>query len=298
MDSVLTLICNPLEPNLDASIVTEAAAALNGQGAVTGAPVWLTEGIACDLAFDEMPMDRAEAAVRLHLQGFPVDVAVQQADARRKSLLVADMDSTIVTGETLDELADFADCGGEVAKITNRAMNGEVGFADALRERVRLLAGLDADCLAKTMERVELTPGATALVRTMASNGAKTLLVSGGFKYFTERVRELAGFDADKGNTLEIEDGKLTGRVVDPIIDKNAKLQALRDFAAAGGVAMADTLAVGDGANDLPMLLTAGTGIAYHAKPVVWAGARVRIEHSDLTALLYLQGYRGSDFVS
>lgn len=298
MDSVLTLICNPLDPELDASIVSEAAQTLNGQDAETGAPDWLAEGIACDLPFTGMPLAEAEAAVGLHLQGFPVDVVAQPAQGRRKSVLVADMDSTIVTAETLDDLADLAGHGAQVARITERAMNGGIEFADALRERVALLEGLDVAALEQTMDRVELTPGAGALVGTMSKNGAATLLVSGGFKYFTERVRHMAGFDADVGNILDIEDGKLTGRVVEPIVDKDVKLQALQDFATDNGAAMTDTMTVGDGANDLPMLLAAGTGVAYHAKPVVSAGARIRIEHADLTALLYLQGYRADDFIT
>ncbi|MHA1597664.1 MAG: phosphoserine phosphatase SerB [Alphaproteobacteria bacterium] len=297
MDSVLTLVCNPLRPDLDTSIVSEAAAALNGQGADTGLADWLADGVACDLPFDGIAHGEAETVVRLHLQGFPVDVCAQSPEGRRKSLLIADMDSTIVTGETLDELADFAGHGEQVAKITAHAMNGEVGFADALKERVALLEGLDAAALEKTMDRVALTPGAAVLVATMRANGAKALLVSGGFTYFTERLRARVGFDSDMGNTLEIEDGKLTGRVIEPVIDKDVKLRALQDFASQYDVAMTDTMAVGDGANDLPMLLAAGTGVAYHAKPVVSAEARVRIEHADLSALLYIQGYRGGDFV-
>ncbi|MBT3237756.1 MAG: phosphoserine phosphatase SerB [Rhodospirillaceae bacterium] len=297
MDSVLTLICDPLNPDLDSSIVSEAAAALNAQGGETGTPDWLSDGVACDIVFGGISLSDACAAVDLHLQGFPVDIAAQTLDGRRKKLLVADMDSTIVTSETLDELADYAGHGEDVVKITARAMNGEVGFADALRERVALLEGLEADALEKTMARVNMTSGAETLVGTMAANGAKALLVSGGFTYFTERVRDMAGFARDMGNTLEIEGGKLTGRVIEPIVNNVVKLQALQDFATDNGVGVGDVLAVGDGANDLDMLQAAGTGVAYHAKPVVSARARIRIEHADLTALLYLQGYRKSDFI-
>jgi len=298
MNHILTLICNPCTADLDGGIVAETAAALRQQGAETGDADWLADGVACDLPFSGIDPQQAEAIASLHLQGFAVDINALENQNRRKKLLIADMDSTIVTGETLDDLAEFAGCGEKVAHITNRAMNGEIRFVDALKERIRLLEGLPVENLERTMNAVELTPGAETLVRTMKANGAKSMLVSGGFTFFTKRVRDWVGFDADRGNLLEIENDKLTGGVIEPIINKAAKLDTLNAFAANHGVTLEDTLAVGDGANDLPMLKAAGLGVAYHAKPVLIESARVGIEHGDLTALLYLQGYRAKEFIS
>jgi len=301
METILTLICNPGDgghdgEQLDGGIVAEAAAALNGLGATTGAADWLSAAVACDIPFAGVTCEQAETVVRLHLQGFPVDVFAQACEGRAKRLLVADMDSTIVTTETLDDLAEFAGLGPEIAAITTRAMNGEIGFTDALRERVAMLEGLDAGYLEKTMAGIALTAGAETLVRTMARNDAPSLLVSGGFTCFADKIAERAGFAAAVANRLDIIGGRLTGTVAEPIVNNDAKLAALKDFAAKHGVAMADSMAVGDGANDLKMLQAAGLGVAYHAKPVVAERARARIEHGDLAALLYLQGYRADDF--
>jgi phosphoserine phosphatase len=208
------------------------------------------------------------------------------------------MESTIIRQEMLDELADMVGIKDRVADITWRAMNGEIDFKDALRERVALLAGLPAAMLEAAQARVTLMPGARALVATMRAQGARCVLVSGGFKVFTARVRDEVGFDADQANDLEIADGKLTGRPVEPILDKDAKLAALMRIAGENRIPLRETLAVGDGANDLPMLQAAGLGVAYHAKPAVAAGARARIDHGDLTALLYAQGYRAEDIVA
>ncbi|MCW8836288.1 MAG: phosphoserine phosphatase SerB [Rhodospirillales bacterium] len=297
MINVLTLITNPNEPGLDDGLVSEVAAVLDRLGAHPGEPEWLDPEIACDLPFEGGALEDARAAVREILQGWPVDVIAQTVEGRRKKLLIADMDSTIVIGETLDDLAAFTGLKDRVQRITERAMNGEVGFRDALIERVGLLAGLPADTLDRAMALVELTPGATTLVRTMRANGAFTALVSGGFTFFTARVRETVGFHLDKGNVLEIADGRLTGRVIEPIVNKDTKLEMLRTLAEQRGIPLGETAAVGDGANDLPMLQAAGLGLAYHAKPVVMSGARHRVEHGDLTALLYAQGYRREDFV-
>lgn len=298
MDTVLTLICAPGSDELDSSIVAEAVAALNAQGGETDPPDWLAEGIACDIAFTGLDLTPARTCVELRLQGFPVDVATQNAENRRKKVLVADMDSTMVIGETLDELAAYADCKEQVAAITIRAMRGELDFDDALRERVALLEGLPAKRLADTLGEIELMGGATTLLATMKAHGAKAMLVSGGFTYFTERIADRIGFDVNRGNHLDIIDDVLTGKVIAPIINKDLKLRILQEFCAEHSFSEDDALAVGDGANDLPMLMAAGLGVAYHAKPMVAAHARVGIEHADLTGLLYLQGYRAAEFVA
>ena len=237
--------------------------------------------------------ERAEAA----LAGRRVDVCVQPAQGRRKRLLIADMDSTIINVECLDELADFAGVKAQVAAITERAMAGELAFEGALRERVAMLKGLGLDALQACYDdRVRLNPGAEILVRTMAAHGARCVLVSGGFTFFTGRVATAAGFHDNRANTL-IEDGAaLAGLVGEPILGREAKLAALQEEVAALGATPADALAVGDGANDLAMIEAAGLGVAYRAKPVVAAQADARVDHADLTALLYFQGYRAEDF--
>jgi phosphoserine phosphatase len=298
MKSVLTLITDPAHVELDDGIVGEARAALNGLGAETAPPDWLSTGEACDIAFSGPPPDQAEAAVSLGLEGWPVDLIAQDADRRKKRLLIADMDSTIVAEETLDELAEFAGCKDKVARITERAMNGEVAFRDALAERVALLAGMDAAILDRCLARITLNPGAETLVRTMRANKAVTALVSGGFTTFTTHVREQVGFEVDRGNRLGVDGGKLTGAVLDPIVTKDVKKETLIELAGKHRIPMAETLAIGDGANDLPMLLAAGLGIAYHAKPVAAENARARIEHTGLTSALFAQGYPRDAFVS
>ena len=233
------------------------------------------------------------------MAGHPVDYCVQPAQGRRKRLLIADMDSTIINVECLDELADFAGLKAEISAITERAMRGELAFEGALRERVGMLRGLATTALQQAYdERVRLNPGARTLVRTMAANGARCALVSGGFTFFTARVAEAAGFHLNRANTLIAADGKLTGQVGDPILGKEAKLAALQDEAAALGIPLSATLAVGDGANDLAMIEAAGLGVAYRAKPIVAAQAHAKVDHTDLTALLYFQGYAASEFVT
>lgn len=277
--------------------VREALKALGGQ---VGSPDWLDEGIACDLPFEDISPDTADAAARKALAdaGAACDVVAQGAEDRRKLLLIADMDSTIVTGETLDELADFAGIKDEIAAITARAMNGELDFKEALRERVGKLKGLAVESLEKCFERVEYTPGAVPLVRTMAANGAYCVLVSGGFKFFTSRVADVCGFHEDRSNDFVLDGAVLAGTVVEPILDRDSKLDSLISLAAERRLPLTRTLAVGDGANDLPMIRAAGLGVAFHAKPVVAAEARVRIDHGDLTALLYAQGYRRGEFAA
>jgi len=297
MDNVLTLIANPAVAVLDDSIILHVCAALETLGAETMAPEWLSEGEAVDIPFTGTNFGPAESAAIGVLSGAAIDVIVQKTDRRQKKLLIADMDSTIVTGETLDELAEFAGLKAEITAITKRAMQGELDFAEALHTRVNMLKGLDESFLARTMEHVKLTPGAQTLVKTMRANGAIAALISGGFSYFTDRVRERVGFDSSLGNQLEIIDGKLTGRVIPPIVGKDVKREMLIDIAEQQGLDLAQTMAIGDGANDVPMLVTAGTGIAYHAHPVARTAARARLDHADLSGALFAQGYHRKDFI-
>ena len=263
--------------------------------AKAGVPDWLSENRALDLPFEGEP-DAVRAAVAKPNEEWGLDLNVLPMKGRRKRLLVADMDSTIIGCECIDELADMAGIKPHVAAITERAMRGELDFEAALRERVALLKGLPLERVARVYaERVRLNPGAKALIATMRANGAYCVLVSGGFTYFTSRVAADAGFDHHQGNTL-IDDGKaLTGEVGEPVLGRAAKLEALERTAAERGIAMDETLAIGDGANDLAMIQRAGLGVAYHAKPVIAAAAGAAINHGDLTAILYLQGYRDSD---
>lgn len=264
---------------------------------------WLSPGEAWQGCFEDdtgrEPAARA-AEVGCLLAGTAVDVnVVADGPDRRKRLLVADMDSTIIQQECIDEIADFAGVKPHVAAITERAMRGELDFAAALRERVALLAGLGADVLEQVFtERIRLMPGARALVMTMRRNGAATALVSGGFDFFTSRVAALAGFESNQANVLEVADGRLAGTVREPILGREAKLAALDRLRRAHGLEQASTMAVGDGANDLAMLKAAGLGVAYRAKPIVAERAGAAIIHGDLTALLYLQGYTKSEFAA
>jgi phosphoserine phosphatase len=296
MSHVLTLIAPA--GMLSPALVARARQALGDLGATAGTPDWLAKEQAADLPFEALAPEQAVAAARAALAGAAVDLIAVPAEGRRKRLLLADMDSTIVTTETLDEIAAFAGLKEKIAAITARAMNGELDFRAALRERVGMLAGLPVSALEATWAETQLMPGATALVRTMRAQGAHCALVSGGFTFFTSRVADRVGFHAHHSNSLEIADGKLTGKVAEPILDKDAKLAALKRLATEQGLPLSATLTVGDGANDLPMLQAAGLGVAYHAKPVVAAAARARVEHTDLTALLFAQGYRDSEILS
>jgi phosphoserine phosphatase len=296
MQLVVTLVA--ADPHDLVAALEAVEIAVTGTGAAVGEPDLLGPN-AADLpvgsAFPGLIRERAEGA----LAGRRVDVCVQPAKGRRKRLLVADMDSTIITVECLDELADFAGVKDAVSAITERAMAGELAFEGALRERVAMLKGLAIDALQACYdERVRLNPGAETLVRTMAAHGARCVLVSGGFTFFTGRVATAAGFHDNRANTLIEDDGKLAGLVGEPILGREAKLAALQEEAAALGTTPAEALAVGDGANDLAMIEAAGLGVAWRAKPVVAARADARVDHADLTALLYFQGYRAEDFAA
>jgi phosphoserine phosphatase len=294
MSTVVTIIAPAASP-LAAGDVAAARDALEGLGARTLPPDWLDNGIAADIVASGIDADQAQEAVRRALSG-PRDVIAQGSAGRRKRLLIADMDSTIITSETLDEIAAFAGLKDRIAAITARSMNGEIDFATALRERVAMLKGLSIDALEKTWAATQYTEGAATLVATMRAHGAFCALVSGGFTFFTNRVREKLGFDLDQANTLH-DDGKaLTGTVAEPILDRDAKLATLSRLCAERGIPLADALTVGDGANDLAMLRAAGLGVAFRAKPIVAREARARVDHTGLGALLFAQGYRRADF--
>lgn len=274
--------------------ISAAEDALRQAGDEPNGRSWVEPDTACDLLFGGSP-DRARIALEALLPG--VDVVVQGEAGRRKRLLVADMDSTVITVECIDELADYAGVKAEVAAITERAMQGELAFEAALGERVALLRGLDEDVLDRCYrERVRFTPGADVLVRTMKRDGCLCLLVSGGFTFFADRVAAALGFDRAISNRLLIANGKLSGTVELPIVGAAEKRAALLDAAAERGLDAAESLAIGDGANDIPMLEVAGLGVAYRAKPAVAAVAGARIEHGDLTALLHAQGYGRRDW--
>jgi phosphoserine phosphatase len=293
MHLVATLSAGTEGPALDDSTVAEAAGDLNHE------VDWLAPGRAADLLLAGGNAAEIEAGIRRRLAGRPVDVVVQGRADRRKKLLVADMDSTIITVECIDALAARAGIGEKIAAITARTIRGGLNFEDSLRERVALLSGTPIAALEDAWRQdVALTPGACSLIATMRAHGAMTALISGGFTWFTERVAEAAGFDLHRANTLIIEDGRLAGRVEEPVLGRDAKETMLRGLIDEQGLSLADSLAVGDGANDIAMLKVAGLGVAYHGVDAVREVADARIEHGDLTALLYLQGYRQSEFVN
>jgi phosphoserine phosphatase len=296
MDNVLTLVGDPAAAPLGDADARNAATAIVERGGVAGTADWLAPGIACDIPFDGVTPQDAHAAVRAALAGDPVDIVAQKSPGRRKRLLVADMESTIIENEMLDELAAACGIGEAIADITARAMAGELDFEGAIRARVDMLKGLDANALEDALAAIRITAGAATLVATMRANGAYCALVSGGFLYFTRWVRQRLGFDYDQANRLEIVDGKLAGTVTEPILGRDAKREALLRLSAERALSPQDAITVGDGANDLAMLEAAGLGIAFRAKPIVAERARARIDHGDLTALLYLQGYRQSEF--
>lgn len=299
MSLVATLICNPANPALDSTIVDGARAVLP-----QATPAhWLFDGVAVDIPFgadSNLAGDRHAIEERLReIRGdLPIDIVVQPVGFRRKKLFLADMDSTMIGQECIDELADLVGMKAHVATITERAMRGEIEFEPALRERVALLKDLPASVVNEVLaKRITLTPGGRELVATMRAHGAYTCLVSGGFTLFTRAVGAKLGFQENRANELVVRDGKFTGEVKEPILGRAAKLATLVDLIESFDLDDVDSVVVGDGANDLAMIQAAGLGVAYHAKPAVAAAAAARIDHGDLTALLYAQGYRRDEFV-
>ena len=289
---VVTLLTHPDHPVLERVTVESLRNAWGG-----GDAIWLDPGVAAEFAIDAPPANQWQ--VWEGLQALRVDLIVQPAEGRKRRVLLADMDSTMIEQECIDELASEAGVGARVASITARAMNGELDFEAALTERVGLLAGLPMQVIDHVIrDRITLMSGGKALLGTMKAQGAYCALVSGGFTTFTKQIAALLGFDEHRANTLLMTDGKLTGQVALPILGKQAKVDALQEITARLGLTPAQVLAVGDGANDLGMLGLAGTGVALHAKPAVAAQCQVRVNHGDLTALLYLQGYHREAFAS
>lgn len=282
---IATLLANPQLANLERVTVEALRDAWAG-----GEARWLNPGVAAEFALPAVPENRWQ--VWEGLQGLGVDLVVQPEAGRQKKMLLADMDSTMIQQECIDELADVAGVGAQVAAITARAMNGELDFEGALTERLGLLTGLSDSVIAQVIaERITFMPGGHDLLRTMKAHGAYCALVSGGFTAFTGYVAQTLGFDENRANVLGIEDGKLTGVPVRPILGREAKVQALKEISARLGIGHEAVMAVGDGANDLGMLGLAGAGVALHAKPSVAAQCDIRINHGDLSALLYIQGY-------
>jgi phosphoserine phosphatase len=295
MSLVVTLISNPADPALDSTVIDGALALLPSPGHAQ----WLFNEVAVDIPFDSHEDIRTiEHRLREARGDLPFDIVVQPQATRRKKLFLADMDSTMIGQEVVDELAGFAGLKAHVAAITERAMRGEIEFEPALRERVALLKGLPVGVVDEVLKtRITLTPGGRELVATMRAHGAYTCLISGGFTLFTNAVAAMLGFAENRANELVVRDGKLTGEVKEPILGRAAKFATLIELTEAFDLDDIDTLAVGDGANDLDMIQHAGLGVAYHAKPAVATAAAARIDHGDLTALLYAQGYRRDEFV-
>jgi phosphoserine phosphatase len=295
MSHVLTLIASPGSDELLGKAMDEVRGSLDSDKP----PFWLAPGQACDITFrpaSDAALADARGLIERVTSAMPIDAAIQAIEGRRKRLLVADMDSTIIQQECLDEIAGFAGIGPQIAAITERAMQGELDFETALKERVALLRGFPLSRLQQVLEEaITLTPGARTLTSTMRTNGARCVLVSGGFTFFTGAVAMMAGFDAHFGNSFLVEDDRVAG-VAEPILGKEAKLGTLRSEARGLGIGESEAMAVGDGANDLAMLKAAGLGVAFHAKPIVAREAAARINHGDLTSLLFLQGYRQADF--
>jgi phosphoserine phosphatase len=299
MSLVATLICNPANPALDSTIVDGARAVLPSAGTAH----WLFDEVAVDIPFDSPAKGKddlraIENRLREARVDLPIDIVVQPIVARRKKLFLADMDSTMIGQECIDELADFVGLKDHVAEITERAMRGEIEFEPALRERVALLKGLSASVVDEVLaKRITPTPGGRELVMTMRAHGAYTCLISGGFTLFARAIAEKIGFQESRANELIVSDGKFTGEVREPILGRATKLATLIEFTESFDLDDIDTLVAGDGANDLGMIQHAGLGVAYRAKPAVAAAAGARIDFGDLTALLYTQGYRRDEFV-
>lgn len=292
MAYLLSVIANPAGPAADLSLVDSLFSSVKADALHT-----LADGVAWEAALSAAPSAQTVDAMRQKAANAHLDVNVIPAENRQKKLLIADMDSTIIQQECIDELAEHAGKRAEISAITEQAMRGELDFEAALKARVGMLKDLPETVLAQTFEsRIKLTPGAQTLVETMNAMGAMTALISGGFTFFTERVAKAAGFQHHQANVLLLDGGRLSGEVTEPILGREAKREALVRLAGEYGVSMSETLSVGDGANDLAMLGEAGLGVAFHAKPAVAAAADVQINHGDLTALLYLQGIPQAEF--
>jgi phosphoserine phosphatase len=296
MTYVLSLICAPDAAELTPALIERVNRGLDAAGARARPLAWLDPERAAEIAFEGDDM-AVLAELRRRLMDVPVDINVLRADGRRKKLLLSDMDATAIIGETLDELSTYTPHKAEIDNLTRQSVNGLMSFTETLVARMQLMRGLPVDALAKTWGTVQPTPGMKVAIATMRAHGARTALVSGGFTYFTSRVRDLIGFDCDIANDLEIVDGKLTGRVPSPIVDPAGKVAALQRLARERGVALPATLAIGDGSNDIPMLQQAGLGIAFCGKPKVKQAIAVWLDHAGPTGLLYLQGYKREEFV-
>ena len=296
MTFVLSLICAPDAAELTPALIDRVNHGLDAAGARARPALWLDPARAAEIAFDG-----DDAAVlselRRRLVDEPVDVNVLPAAGRRKKLLVSDMDATAIIGETLDELSTYTPHKAEIDNLTRQSVNGLMSFSETLVARIALMRGLGEDAFARTWDTIQPTPGMKAAIATMRASGAYTALVSGGFTYFTSRVRDLLGFDCDIANDLELADGRLTGRIPLPIIDPAGKVEALRRLATERGLGIGETLAIGDGSNDIPMLQAAGLGIAFCGKPKVKQSVPVWLDYAGPTGLLHLQGFKRSEFV-
>ena len=299
MENVLTLIGSRNWAPLASDVVSMAVGALEEAGAECSAPDWLSDEHACDIHYEGFSPSVGEASVRQYLRDMPIDMVSQKSEFRRKRLLLSDMDSTIIQQECIDEVAAYAGLRDQVSEITEAAMRGELDFSASLIRRAAMLKDIDVEVLQKVyQDRITLTPGARTLVQTMRNNGAWSKLVSGGFTYFTNLVSIQTGFHDHQANRLEVIAGRLTGGVIPPILDNHAKRSALFKCVEALGLKPEETMAVGDGANDIPMLQEAGLGVAFHAKPLVAASSNARLDHADVTGALYAQGYRDEEFVT
>ncbi|MDG1887244.1 MAG: phosphoserine phosphatase SerB [Alphaproteobacteria bacterium] len=298
MQYVITLTANPNLTPLTGQHVILADMSLMSLGAHICSKRWLSMGSAIDIVFEQISMETARKVVSIALKNFPIDVNIQEIDNRRKKILVADMDSTIIVNESLDELADFIGLKTKVETITQKAMHGEIDFEIALKQRVKLFEGQSETLIDRFLvEKINITSGAECLIKTMKANKAKTALISGGFSYITKYIAERLGFDIHYGNQLIIKDRKLTGKVSTPILNADSKKEILINLAKNNNIQLNQTMAVGDGANDIKMLRCAGTGIAFRAKPIVKASTPYHVKHGDLRSLLFLQGYHEDEFV-
>jgi phosphoserine phosphatase len=296
MNFILTLVAS--ETPLSAGHLATIGRFIEEQGLMpTGEPEWLSLHVAADFPIAESLTIEQMQKLRLELDADKIDIFCTSFTDRRKKLLLADMDSTIVTSETLDELANESGIKDQVAKITERAMRGEIDFHAAIKERVGLLKNLPEKALKRTLELTKISKGAEITIATLRENGTAPILVSGGFTYFTQAISQKIGFAGHHGNILDIEDGKLTGKVIEPILDKESKLDYLKTYAQKLSLDLSQTMAIGDGANDLPMLTAAGLGIGYHPKPLLEESLLNCIRHTDLTSMLYMQGYKQDDFI-